>query len=389
MKGRLLILCRCAILADFYELLPPHPEFNDLADDAIYSDLPSDWWVGTTDIVDSSAEIAAGRYKTVNMVGAAVISAVMNAIDRRPFPYVFGGDGAGFAVAPDCADVARQAIAAVRTWALAEYNIRLRGALVPVADVSAAGHRVTVARFQASRAANYAMFSGGGMAWVEQQMKRGVLDVPAAPKGTWPDLSGLSCRWAHMTSRNGTILSLVIIPSADADPALVAETMRGVLSLTEPLERGGHPVPAEGPGTGWQPGSADIEAHVARAGGSLQKAKRQVVLETLLAWVFLKTNIKLGGFDPRTYRREVGENADFRKFDDGLKMTIDCDVDTRRRLEAFLDAAQEAGILRYGIWAQDQAMMTCIVPSALSDDHVHFVDGAGGGYTQAALQLKG
>ena len=32
--------------------------------------------------------------------------------------------------------------------------------------------------------------------------------------------------------------------------------------------------------------------------------------------------------------------------------------------------------------------MTCIVPSYVSDDHVHFLDGAGGGYALAAQALK-
>jgi hypothetical protein len=33
--------------------------------------------------------------------------------------------------------------------------------------------------------------------------------------------------------------------------------------------------------------------------------------------------------------------------------------------------------------------MTCFVPSALRPDHVHFVDGAAGGYAAAALAVKG
>ena len=32
--------------------------------------------------------------------------------------------------------------------------------------------------------------------------------------------------------------------------------------------------------------------------------------------------------------------------------------------------------------------MTCIVPSILRDDHIHFVDGADGGYTAAAAAMK-
>ena len=33
--------------------------------------------------------------------------------------------------------------------------------------------------------------------------------------------------------------------------------------------------------------------------------------------------------------------------------------------------------------------MTCIVPSPFADDHVHFLDGAGGGYALAAAGPQG
>ncbi|MEM9126092.1 MAG: DUF3095 family protein, partial [Pseudomonadota bacterium] len=43
---------------------------------------------------------------------------------------------------------------------------------------------------------------------------------------------------------------------------------------------------------------------------------------------------------------------------------------------------------RYGLYVQDEAMMTCFVPAATRDDHVHFVDGASGGYAQAAAAMR-
>lgn len=106
-------------------------------------------------------------------------------------------------------------------------------------------------------------------------------------------------------------------------------------------------------------------------------------------WIFLRFKIPVNGFDPAHYTKTVGRNADFRKFDDGLKMTLDCDARTQSRLRAVLDRAARKGITRYGLHEQDEAMMTCIVPSILSDDHVHFIDGATGGYTAAAAQIKG
>jgi hypothetical protein len=37
---------------------------------------------------------------------------------------------------------------------------------------------------------------------------------------------------------------------------------------------------------------------------------------------------------------------------------------------------------------QHNALMTCIVPSPLADDHMHFIDRAAGGYAIAAAMLK-
>ena len=69
-------------------------------------------------------------------------------------------------------------------------------------------------------------------------------------------------------------------------------------------------------------------------------------------------------------------------------MTLDCDSDTVVALRALLEAAQAAGTVSYGMHIQSEAMMTCIVPSIMDDTHVHFIDGASGGYTQAALGIK-
>ena len=96
----------------------------------------------------------------------------------------------------------------------------------------------------------------------------------------------------------------------------------------------------------------------------------------------------IGRFDPKVYKREVASNSDFRKFDDGLKMTIDVDADVLQRIENRLKQAEEAGICSYGLHRQKSALMTCLVISPLQPDHVHFIDGADGGYAMAAASLK-
>ena len=84
----------------------------------------------------------------------------------------------------------------------------------------------------------------------------------------------------------------------------------------------------------------------------------------------------------------MSRNSDFRKFDDGLKMTIDVDADILKKIEEPAGAAAQAGICRYGLHRQNSALMTCIVPSPMTRDHMHFIDGAAGGYAMAASNLK-
>src|ERR1700750_496021 len=99
----------------FYAGIPVFRGFGSLMDPAMYSPLPDDWSVGVADIVESTKAIANQRYKAVNMPGAAVIAAVTNALDGREFPFVFGGDGASFAVSPADLARAREALAASAT----------------------------------------------------------------------------------------------------------------------------------------------------------------------------------------------------------------------------------------------------------------------------------
>lgn len=374
--------------SDFYAGLVAISQFDQLADYPSYSRLPDEWLIGVADIISSTKEVENGRYKVVNTVGAAVISAQINGAKGEEFPYVFGGDGAAFAIWPQQKESSAKALGAVKKWAEDEFDIGLRTALIPVKDIRAAGFEVTVAKFEVAEGVYYAMFEGGGVSWAEQMMKQGQYSIDPAPPGVFPDLTGLSCRWTPMSSENGSIVSVVIAPKTDADESDVSNLMHQVVSLAERLKRSGHPVPVEGPGVSWPPEGLALEAHASHGRSSLFKRKLQLYLETLIAWLFFKTGMKAGAFDPAHYAQTTGRNADFRKFEDGLKMTLDCDETTRMQLESLLEEAQAAGIVRYGMFEQNEAIMTCIVPSITSDDHVHFIDGAAGGYTKAAAKIK-
>jgi hypothetical protein len=371
----------------FYGSIPVFRGFCSLMDPALYTPMPDDWTIGVADIVESTKAIANQRYKAVNMAGAAVIAAVTNALGGREFPFVFGGDGASFAVAPGDLSRAREALAATATWVSEDLDLTMRIALVPVKDIRGQGLDVRIARFGPSPNLSYAMFSGGGLGWADAAMKRGEFAVPAAPPGAQPDLSGLSCRFEEIPSTRGLILSVLVVAAKGADPLAFRKVIEHVINLVEQSPDAGRPVPPGGPPLRWPPAGVEYEARAAR-GGTLLTRRAVVLAVTLWAYVVMRFGIKVGNFVPKNYVRQVVENSDFRKYDDGLRMILDCTVELERALAQLLADAASNKIVRYGLHRQDAAMMTCFVPSVMRNDHVHFIDGARGGYASAATALK-
>ncbi len=366
----------------FLSDLPTFAEFEDVANLTRYRPLPVGWALAVADVVSSTEAIARGKYKSVNMAGASVITAVLNVLEGSDYPFVFGGDGAVIAVPPNGIAAASAALAAVARWIEDDLGLNMRTALVPLAEVRAAGHDVRIARFQSSPEMTFAMFAGGGAAWAEAQMKRGGFAVPMAEPGSRPDLTGLSCRWNPITSRNGQIVSIIAVPSPTARPdafrALVANMAGGL----------GNPLPPEGPVPHLTLGGVASETNARAPRGKRLMARIKVIVAIFMTVLLYRTNLTLGGFNARDYVRQMTRNTDFRKFDDGLKMTIDINAAGLAEIEALLEAAAASGICQFGLHKQDQALVTCIVPSLRAHDHMHFIDGAAGGYAQAAAQMK-
>lgn len=372
---------------DFFKTLPVFTRFEGVTDDSNYRPLPDNWVLALADIVSSTQAIADGRYKAVNMAGASVISAVLNALDRGDYPFVFGGDGALIAVPPSGIERARDALAAVRAWVADELKLDLRVALVPMVDARAQGLDVHVARFSPTPSVSYAMFAGGGASWAEKQMKAGAYDIERAANDARPDLTGLSCRWNPIQARNGEIVSIIAAPGDGGNGPEFQSLVTDIIAIVAEQSRDGHPVPADGPELALTFDSVNAEARATASEGRRFQRKLAIGAQIGLVYILHKLGIKLGGFDARRYKRAVAANSDFRKFDDGLKMTVDVDSPHLARIEDRLQGAERRGICCYGLHRQGAALMTCFVPTPLSQDHMHFIDGADGGYAMAAAQL--
>jgi len=367
--------------------VPVLDHFADVADSSRFLPLSDDWHILVSDVVNSSAAIADGRYKAVNLAGAATISAVANALEGELPLFVFGGDGARFTVSPDQAQEASDALTRTAAWAGRDLDLQLRVGMARVAEARAAGHDVRVAFWQASDHVRYAMFTGGGLEWVEARLKEGTFRIPPAADESQPDLTGLSCQWGAIRPKKGRILSLIVKKAAGASEVRFAAVTSRVVALLEHAANL-NPVPVEGPEVRWPSGAIALQSRVARKGQPAWRRRVHVLAGAALAWVLFKFGLRLGRFDAKRYRREIALNTDFRKFDDALMMTVDCSPQTVKSLRALLDEAASEGVIDFGLHVQDRALMTCVVPSVFSPDHIHFVDGADGGYASAARQLS-
>jgi hypothetical protein len=97
---------------------------------------------------------------------------------------------------------------------------------------------------------------------------------------------------------------------------------------------------------------------------------------------------KVGPYDPVKYGAELRTNTDFRKYDGVLRTVLDVSAKQAAAVETFLENEYRAGRLVYGIHTSETALMTCLVFNLEQGEHVHFIDGAGGGFALAAEGFK-
>jgi hypothetical protein len=390
--------------AHFYEELPVFDDFARITEPGHYQALPEEWHVVIADVEGSTAAIAAGRYKEVNVVGAASIVAVLNAhphppsVGTRPLrvPFVFGGDGASLCVPDSVVGPVREALLATKRMAREEFNLALRVGIVPVREIHAAGHRVLVARYRVSEHYTQAVFTGGGLAFAEACLKdpeRGrryrLESGDGDPAGRF---AGLECRWDDIPSPHGETVALVAMAVAP-EPERRAAVYRQVLDRIRAIYGEDdlcRPVRRDKLRLARSDRKLAVEAHVQSAGrGRLFRAGYWVWLKLQMAvgYVVFPRDLTFAGVDWGEYQREVVANSDCRKFDDLLREVLAGTPQQREELTRALEELHRQGELVYGLHAAPSALMTCVIFNR-HGEHVHFVDSAQGGYAMAAAQMK-
>lgn len=380
---------------NFYSELRLLDNFLDITDLRNFVDVPDDWYIIVTDIRGSTKAIEAGKYKEVNLLGACSIVAVLNVAGKTEIPFVFGGDGASLLMGPSLLPAAKIALLATQQMAKTQFDMDLRVGAVPV-KVVAANYPVKIAKFKVSENYSQAVFIGGGLTRATELIKDpaagNIYSIKNNGISATADFSGLECRWQDIPSKYGEIVTLLVMVRSDLaqqNPQLyrnIFEKIESIYGKEDCLN------PINGKNLNLTLNSKKLlkEIQVKAYNASWfdrQKNLSKIQLETALGSLLMNLKLKTKELDWGVYKDIAIAATDYRKFDDMLRMVISGNGSQRNKLTAYLEKNYREGKLVYGLHVSDRALMTCLVFER-NGRQVHFIDGADGGYTLAAKDMK-
>ncbi|MFT7058504.1 MAG: hypothetical protein ACJASV_001005 [Pseudorhodobacter sp.] len=375
----------------FYSQLSTFVDFGEITDLDHYRALPDDWVLLVSDVVDSTGAIEKGAYKNVNMVGAASITAVLNIAGDVKLPFAFGGDGGLIAVPPDLLDPACREMKRLQAASFRLFGLALRAAAIPVSALRSVGADTLVAKYQLSAGNDLAMFAGTGATTADQWLKsdaasNGYALIPD-PNEELPNLEGLSCRWEPLKARHGTMLTTILLPLNEGGDAIV-KTMDAVKDILD--DQVSNYAPAHDVTLKFRFPPVGLSLEIAAGAHRSTRLRRTLwaYFTALMQYFCERFDITIGDYKGARYRDELKTNTDYRKYDGSLRMVLDVSAEQATRIEAFLEQEYRLGRLIYGTWRADHALMTCLLFNLAESQHVHFIDGANGGYAMAAKELK-
>ncbi len=356
-----------------------------LGENHLFYKIPENWHVVITDVKKSSQAVAEGMHQTVNLIATGSIVAVLNIAAKHSLtiPYFFGGDGATFIIPPVLLEDVQRALLIHRRNTKKNFELDLRVGSVPVLEIYKHQHHLFISKLRASNRFIIPVILGDGLNFAESVIKSEnyLLSLEIA-EDQEVDLSGMQCRWDRVApplNLEEVISLLVVTPH----PSTQSPAYRKVISLIDEIY--GEP-PVRKPITVTRLklkatlGKIAVEMRT-RFGKQKPIYLLRTWLTTLLGTLYFRTTAG------RTYLVNLVEMSDTLVIDGKINTVISGTAAQREKLTFALDQMENSGEILYGLYVSKESVMSCYVKD-LKEDHVHFVDGAEGGYTRAAIVLK-
>jgi hypothetical protein len=374
--------------SQFYAELPVNrmPLGDLLTSDALFADVPADWHIVITDIKSSTQAVMSGSHETVNLIATGSIVSVLNIAFSMgvTVPFFFGGDGATFIVPPVIIDKVMLALAAYKVNTLQNFNLELRTGTVPVQEIYAEGYQLHIAKYSSSQVFYIPVVLGNGINYAEKIIKGDdYMLAPHTGAEEEPDLTGMQCRWDRIAppeNKEEVVSLLVVARDGNRQSAVFKDVMNAMDEIYGPPQKR-------------QP----ISVAKLQFNSTFSKLSNEMMvklgeikwLQLVKTWMFgLFGYIYFHTKNGKTYLQSLVEMADTLVIDGKINTVISGTAKQRLALQKVLDKLEAEGKLIYGLHISRASVMSCYVRD-LKDDHIHFVDGSEGGYTQAARMLKG
>lgn len=352
---------------------------------SLFYPVPADWHVIITDIKGSTQAVQSGLHETVNLVATGSIVTVLNLAFRAGItvPFFFGGDGATFIVPTSVVDQAMQGLLLYQLNTLENFGLELRAGVVSVQEIYQEGHQLNISKFALSEAFSIPVVLGKGLSFAEQLIKaEDYLFVSELAPAAELDLSGMQCRWDKIDppEHSQEIVTLLIMAVGVVSPALVfSKVIRHIDEIYGPPQKR-QPISVAKLKLKSSFDRLSVEMR-ARIGKIRFFELLKTWLINLYGYIYFQTE------SGKNYLNRLVEMSDTLVMDGRINTVISGNENQRYQLLKVLDELEQAGELAYGMHISGDSVMSCYVRD-LKDGHVHFVDGAEGGYTQAARQLK-
>lgn len=371
----------------FYSRLPVNEiSLCDLlTEEHLFYRIPEDWHVVVTDVMNSTQAALDGRHQTVNLVATGSIVAVLNIANKSDIsiPFFFGGDGATFILPPTLLDKSLTALHQHQENTKKNFDLTLRVGHVPVANLYAEESDLKISKLKTSDLFTIPVILGDGLTFAEKKIKSNSTNFPEL-EANLPelDMSGMQCRWDKIKppANNFEIVSLIVIARNNHEQSIV---FKDVMLVIEKIY---------GNAINRKPISIDKLKLKATFGKLAAEMKTKLSRYNLvyLTKTWLTTLLGKAYFNTKKgkeYLYKLVDLSDTLVIDGKINTVITGTAIQRTELEAALLNIENNGRIFYGLHVSNASVMSCYVRN-LHDQHIHFVDGADGGYTKAAGVLK-
>ena len=377
---------------NFYKDLQPQKlPLAQLFQEAHFFAVPVSWHVIISDVKNSTLAVSAGKHNDVNLVAAGSLIAALNIAKKYKvdIPFFFGGDGSTILVPQQLLKEVLAGLSAHNINTIKNFGLEMHIGSLSMKEILDNGHAIKIARLEVDAVYNKAIAIGDGFRFAEQKIKNSLHnkfnDNSAAND---LNLTGLECRWDKIKppveeaeivcyliesteARNQLTVYAEVFGQIEAEfgdvqkrNPLCTERLKPLLSLKklrkEMLIKFGK----------WRIGYL-IEAF----------------LRTFFGLFYFKYNWKVTGLGGQEYLAQLIAHADTLTVDGRIDTIICGSSDKHLQFIEYLSTKEKEGKLIYGHHASRESIMTCYIESR-NAKHIHFVDGADGGYTEAAKEFK-